>query len=200
MGGGGGGVTPLPFGLRWDREPVAWHAEGEDLTIEAGPQTDLFRDPQGAAPQLGAPRRIGDPPAGDWQLSARVAADLRSTFDAGALILWGGEREWAKLAFERSPQGAGIVVSVVTRGLSDDCNSTTVGGGHVWLRVARVGVAFAFHASGDGERWEFVRHFALDGAPAVCFLGQSPTGDGCAATFTAIRFRAVRLRDLRSGE
>jgi regulation of enolase protein 1 (concanavalin A-like superfamily) len=193
-------VKPLPFDLRWDCEPVAWHAEGEALTIEAGPKTDLFRDPQGGAPQLGAPRLIGDPPAGDWQLSARVAAHLRSTFDAGALILWAGEPEWAKLAFERSPQGAGMVVCVVTRGLSDDCNSTTVGGDHVWLRVARVGVAFALHASGDGERWDFVRHFALDGDPAVGFLAQSPTGDGCAATFTAIRFGTTRLRDLRSGE
>jgi regulation of enolase protein 1 (concanavalin A-like superfamily) len=193
-------VTLLPFDLRWELEPAAWRGDDRQLTIEAGPRTDLFRDPQGARPQLGAPRLIGDPPAGEWQLSARVAAHLRSTFDAGALILWAGEREWAKLAFERSPQGAGMVVSVVTRGLSDDCNSTMVGGDHVWLRVARVGAAFAFHASGDGERWDFVRHFALDADPAVGCLAQSPTGAGCAATFTAIRFGTTRLRDLRSGE
>jgi regulation of enolase protein 1 (concanavalin A-like superfamily) len=193
-------VNALPFDLRWDLEPVSSRADDDELTIQAGPNTDLFRDPQGAGPRLEAPRLIGDPPAGDWQLSARVAAHLRSTFDAGALILWAGEREWAKLAFERSPQGAGMVVSVVTRGLSDDCNSTTVDGGAIWLRIARVGTAFAFHASGDGERWDFVRHFALGGEPAVGFLAQSPTGDGCAATFTAIRFSAARLRDLRSGE
>jgi regulation of enolase protein 1 (concanavalin A-like superfamily) len=193
-------VNLLPFELRWDLEPVAWRGDEDGLTIEAGSQTDLFRDPQGAEPQLGAPRLIGDPPAGDWRLSARVTAHLRSTFDAGALILWAGEREWAKLAFERAPQGPGMVVSVVTRGLSDDCNSTTVEGDHVWLRIARVGAAFAFHASGDGERWEFVRHFGLGGEPAVGFLAQSPTGEGCAATFTDIRFGTARLRDLRSGE
>jgi regulation of enolase protein 1 (concanavalin A-like superfamily) len=172
----------------------------DPLTIEAGPQTDLFRDPQGADPQLGAPHRLIDAPDGDWQLSARVRADLRSDFDAGALILWADEHTWAKLAFERSPQGEGMIVSVVTRGLSDDCNSTVVDGDHVWLRISRVGAAFAFHASADGERWDFVRHFALDGDPKPGFEAQSPTGDGCAATFSEIRLRAARLRDLRSGE
>jgi uncharacterized protein len=191
----------LPFELLWDLEPVAWRADGEDgLSIEAGPRTDLFRDPQGADPKLGAPRLIGSPPDGDWQLSARVAARLQFTFDAGALILWAGEREWAKLAFERSPQGAGMVVSVVTRGLSDDCNSAAIDGDEVWLRIARVGPAFAFHASTDGARWDFVRHFAVGGKPDVGFLAQSPTGEGCAATFRDIAFASTRPRDLRSGE
>jgi regulation of enolase protein 1 (concanavalin A-like superfamily) len=172
----------------------------DSLTLEAGPRTDLFRDPQGAEPQLGATRRLVDTPASDWTLSARVQADLRATFDAGALILWADERSWAKLAFERSPQGDGMVVSVVTRGLSDDCNSTVVEGDAVWLRIARVGQAFAFHASADGERWDFVRHFALEGDPQAGFLAQSPTGEGLVATFSGIRVQPARLRDLRSGE
>jgi uncharacterized protein len=172
----------------------------ERLTLEAGPRTDLFRDPQGAEPQLGATRELVDPPDGDWMLSARVEAQLRSTFDAGALILWADERTWAKLAFERSPQGEGMIVSVVTRGLSDDCNSTVIDGDAVWLRIARVGEAFAFHASADGERWDFVRHFALAGDPRPGFSAQSPTGEGLVVTFSDIRFGAARLRDLRSGE
>jgi regulation of enolase protein 1 (concanavalin A-like superfamily) len=170
------------------------------LTIEAGPRTDLFRDPQGAEPQLGAARELVDTPEGDWMLSARVEAQLRSTFDAGALILWADERTWAKLAFERSPQGVGMIVSVATRGLSDDCNSTVVEGDAVWLRIARVGAAFAFHASADGERWEFVRHFALGAEPRAGFLAQSPTGDGLTATFSEIRLERTRLRELRNGE
>jgi regulation of enolase protein 1 (concanavalin A-like superfamily) len=172
----------------------------DPLRLEAGPRTDLFRDPQGADPQLGATRELLEPPAGEYTLSARVQAELRSTFDAGALILWADEHTWAKLAFERSPQGEGMVVSVVTRGLSDDCNSTVVRGDAVWLRIARVGDAFAFHASNDGERWDFVRHFALDGDPRPGFLAQSPTGVGLVATFSDIRLQAARLRDLRSGE
>ncbi len=72
---------------------------------------------------------------------------------------------------------------MVTRGHSDDCNSFTVDGDSVWLRVSRTGRAFAFHASLDGERWTFVRLFTLgeeeeSGAALVGFLVQAPTGRG----------------------
>ena len=170
------------------------------LRIEAGPRTDLFVDPGGAAPALDAPRLLGRV-EGDFQLSARVSAELRATFDAGALIVHRDDHTWAKLALERSPEGEGMIVSVVTRGLSDDCNGRVVPGGSVWLRIARRGGACALHASDDGRRWELVRHFALD-APdglAAGFLAQSPTGEGCAASFEDIRFAAVRLADLRDG-
>ena len=72
----------------------------------------------------------------------------------------------------------------------------------VWLRIARVGPAFAFHASTDGAAWSFVRHFALDGdgEPSVGFAAQSPKGDGCSVTFEQIAFDARRLDDLRSGD
>jgi regulation of enolase protein 1 (concanavalin A-like superfamily) len=94
-----------------------------------------------------------------------------------------------------------MVVSVVTRDVSDDCNSFVVDGDSVWLRIARLGPALAFHASLDGNRWSLVRHFALGSPsePSVGFLAQSPTGDGCAATFGRIEYRADRLEDLRSG-
>jgi regulation of enolase protein 1 (concanavalin A-like superfamily) len=93
-----------------------------------------------------------------------------------------------------------MVVSVVTRGVSDDCNSWPVDGDSIWLRVARLGRAFAFHASHDGMTWQLVRHFALDAEePAVGFLAQSPTGQGCAASFASIHYLPQRLADLRSG-
>ncbi|TXS51691.1 DUF1349 domain-containing protein, partial [Streptomyces sp. t39] len=73
------------------------------------------------------------------------------------------------------------VCTVVTRGHSDDANSFTVEGESVWLRVSRTGNAFAFHASTDGERWTFVRIFALGDeesarAALVGFMAQSPVG------------------------
>jgi regulation of enolase protein 1 (concanavalin A-like superfamily) len=76
-----------------------------------------------------------------------------------------------------------------------------VDGPSVWLRVARIGIAFAFHASTDGRQWRLVRHFALDGAPepSAGFLAQSPTGEGCAVAFEHISYRADTLGDLRSG-
>ena len=51
---------------------------------------------------------LGVPPAGDFQLSARVRVGFRSTFDAGVLLLWLDRAYWAKLCFEFSPQGDAI--------------------------------------------------------------------------------------------
>lgn len=196
-------LAAVPLPLRWLSSPARWSApDGVALTIEAGPRTDWFVDPLGAGePVVNAPALVGDP-RGDYLLSARVRVEFAATYDAGALVLFVHERAWAKLCLEYSPQGEPMVVSVVTRGSSDDSNSFVVEGGDVWLRIARTVPSFAFHASTDGERWQFVRHFALDATsePAVGFEAQSPTGEGCLATFEHIRYEARRLGDLRGGE
>jgi regulation of enolase protein 1 (concanavalin A-like superfamily) len=187
--------------LRWEVAPASWSLTDEQaLTIAAGARTDMFVDPQGAAATLNAPRLLGDV-AGDFMLSARVTVDFAATFDAGVLLLFAGERLWAKLCFEFSPQRQPMVVSVVTRDLSDDCNSFMVSGNQVWLRVARLGQAFAFHAAPNGAAWQLVRHFALGSTEpiAVGFVAQSPTGTGCSAVFDQIHFTPERLGDLRSG-
>ena len=169
--------------------------------MTAGPRTDWFVDPQQTSkPTLNAPALVGNA-SGDFVLRALVTVDFAGTYDAGVLFLHAGDSLWAKLCFEYSPQREPMVVSVVTRGVSDDCNSVVVDGNSVWLRIARIGAAFAFHASTDGKSWSFVRHFALEpgAVPSVGFAAQSPTGDGCRVTFEQIAYEAARLGDLRSG-
>lgn len=69
------------------------------------------------------------------------------------------------------------------------------------MRIARLGGAYAFHASNDGVRWELVRHFPFDAAEVqVGFEAQSPLGDGCTARFSEISFAARTLADVRNGE
>jgi hypothetical protein len=193
-------LPAFPAPLRWLNRPVAWQVDEPDaLTITAGAQTDLFLDPAGASRRTNAPALVGQV-AGDFTLSARVRAELAGTYDAGVLVLYGGDESWAKLCFELSPQGRPTIVSVVTRGRSDDCNSFEVDGGDLRLRVARVGPAYAFHAAvGDDGFWHLIRYFALDGDPAVGFLAQAPTGEGCTVRFEEIRYAATRLAELRDG-
>jgi uncharacterized protein len=191
----------VPFPLRWLSAPAAWSQSNGVLTVDAGPRTDWFIDPSGSsAPVRNAPALLGQV-SGEFVFSARVEVEFTTTFDAGVLVVHAGEHTWAKLCFERSPDAEPMVVSVVTGGASDDCNSAVVDGNSVWLRIARRGSAFAFHASTDGSRWRFVRHFAIDAGetPAVGFLAQSPLGDGCRARFDEISFEPRRLPDLRSG-
>lgn len=199
-------TLPLPA-LPFDLAPVpagSWRADPDGVVHgEGGPRTDIFIDPgsAGAESLLNAATALGEPPAGDYQLSARVTVDFAATFDAGVLLLWADERNWAKLCFEYSPAGQPMIVSVVNRGVSDDANAFDVTGDTAWLRVSRIGDAYAFHASTDGTAWHLIRVFALaDSAPAPVLVGleaQSPTGDGCEVRFDEIRFAAERLTDLR---
>jgi uncharacterized protein len=193
-------IKGVPMPLHWHGQPAAARTADDVLAIEAGPGTDWFADPATSSLKVSAPALLGSA-SGDFLLAARVEVAFAATYDAGALVLWRDDRTWAKLCFEYSPRAEPMVVSVVTRGESDDCNSVVIAGDAVWLRVARMGDAHAFHMSADGQRWLFVRHFRLGGPGPVSFgfEAQSPTGQGCWARFSRIRFDPGTLGDLRDG-
>jgi len=200
-------IPELPFPLDHEGSPRCEHAiERGALTLTSGAGTDMFIDPSGAETAPDAGRIVGVPPDGDFTLTARVTVDFATTFDAGVLLVYADERHWAKLCFELSPQQVPMAVTVVTRRMSDDCNSFEVTGRELWLRVTRIGRAWAFHASIDGRWWRLLRYFALAGKPGdlagqprVGFLAQSPTGPGCAATFDHIAWQLGAPTDLRDG-
>ena len=194
-------IPGLPRPLRW-LVPAPRHEQLADgaLTIDAGPRTDWFIDPGTGVSTRSAPALLMPAP-GTWQLAAFVSAAHRATFDAGVVFVYAGAETWAKLCLERSPQGDVMVVSVATRGVSDDCNSLSVDDRGLHLRVSRLETAFAFHCSDDGTEWRLVRYFGLGAVEEVevGFIAQSPTGEGCTATFRQITFRPELLTDLRSG-
>jgi regulation of enolase protein 1 (concanavalin A-like superfamily) len=200
-------LPPLPGELQWENDPLEWKVQSESrLVITAGPRTDWFMAPAGDQPQNdNAPSALFVPPDEHFILSAKVKVDFASDFDAGGLQARERDDLWAKLCFEYSPQGQPMIVSVVTRGVSDDCNSTPVAGNEVYLRLAclsRNAGAFAFHYSLDGRYWYFVRHFALGKLSHLRagLSSQSPTGEKCRALFSEIHYQARALKDLRNGE
>jgi uncharacterized protein len=199
----------LPFALEPDgAPPPGVRVTNGVLTLTAAGSTDMFIDPDdsgaGQSPSAGqipdAGRLVGLPPAGDFTLSTQVSVDFTSMYDAGVLLLHADERHWAKLCFEYSPQLVPTAVTVVTRETSDDSNSFEVTGSTLWLRIARSGGAWAFHASTDGSWWRLLRYFTLGRSLVrVGFLAQSPTGDGCTATFDQIEFGSGAPKNLRDG-
>jgi regulation of enolase protein 1 (concanavalin A-like superfamily) len=199
-------VPELPFDVSLSH-PEVWRCDADAVVAVAPAHTDFYRNPGGegsadAESMLNAATLLGTPPAGDFQLSARVAVDFRAQYDAGVLFVWIDEQNWAKFCFEFSPAAEPMVVSVVTRGVSDDANAFVVTDRSVWLRISRVDHAYAFHASTDARTWQFVRVFTLGPDLAdhqVGFEVQSPTGDGCSVTFDQIGFTQQRLADLRDG-
>jgi regulation of enolase protein 1 (concanavalin A-like superfamily) len=194
-------IPRIPVSLRWNGGSASSYLHSDDaLVIDAGPATDLFISPQRTEEALDAPRLLACA-EGDFQLSARVRAGLLRPHDGGGLLVWLNDRAWAKCALEMSVQGEAEIASVVTRGASDRASGFAVRGEHIWLRIARVGAAYAFHASLDGEYWRLIRHFALyaTDAPSYGFFAQSPTGARCSATFDRVTFEAKRLAQLRDG-
>jgi uncharacterized protein len=201
-------ISGIPFSLS-PSSAGAWQFDEQSSTLSATatPRTDVFIDPGGATTlnaesMLNAPTLLGTPPTGDFQFSARATVSFGATYDAGVLLLWIDEQHWGKLCFEFSPAREPMIVSVVTRGVSDDANAFVVSGRSVWLRVSRMDHAYAYHASTDGQHWRMIRFFRIaessDG-DKIGFEAQSPTGDGCRVVFDRIRFVAERLGELRDG-
>jgi regulation of enolase protein 1 (concanavalin A-like superfamily) len=201
-------VPELPFPLTAS-QPGVWGRDDDDGAVlaNAPAHTDLYINPGGeesvdAESMLNAATLLGVPPEGDFQLSARITVDFKSQYDAGVLLLWLDKRHWAKFCIEFSPAAEPMVVSVVTREVSDDANAFTVPDRSVWLRVSRIDQVYAYHASTDGLTWRLIRVFTLGpdvSRHRIGFEAQSPTGDGCAVTFTDVRFAARRLAELRDG-
>lgn len=194
-------IPNLPYSLQWLNQPRSWKLSPElQLTIEAPARTDWFIDPQGAVNISNAPALLF-PTSGPCILSAQVSAKHEATYDAGVLMVYEGPLAWAKLCLERSPQGVPTVVSVVTKGVSDDCNAFAVSG-PAYFRISRLEKAYAFHVSENGTQWSLIRYFRLEDNQnaQMGFLAQSPTGAGCTVSFQDIRFEERLLADIRSGE
>ena len=75
----------------------------------------------------------------------------------------------AKCCFELTDFGTHAAVSVVTKnGESDDANGCDIERQNfAYLRVCRVGRAFSFHYSLDGEHFHMIRYFLMKEAESV---------------------------------
>ena len=173
-------VPEVPFALA-PSSPGVWRRDEQTgaVVANAPAHTDLYINPGGvdsgdAESMLNAATLLGTPPTGDFQLSARVTVDFAAQYDAGVLLLWIDERHWAKFCFELSPAAEPMVVSVVTRDVSDDANAFVVSDRSVWLRMSRLDHVYAFHASTDARAWSLIRVFTLGAARTITGLVSRP--------------------------
>lgn len=195
-------ISSLPAPLHWHGVPQSWELTGKNvLSITAGQRSDWFIDPGGTANVRNAPALLFKA-AEVCQFSAQVTANAAAKFDAGVLVAYHADTLWGKLCLEMNPQGQLSIVSVVTKGVSDDCNSVPVDGNSIYLRIAKFEQAYAFHYSHDAKTWNLVRYFSLGATQdaEIGFIAQSPVGDGCSASFSEIVYLPEKLNDIRSGE
>jgi len=194
-------IADLPGVSEWKDTPASSKMEDGRLTIAAGGSTDWFISPLNGESHTNAPLLLFEP-AEDFVLTAKLDVEFGTPWDAGLLMVYADDTHWAKLALEMSVYGEPTIVTVVTRGVSDDCNSAPVRGGSIWYRIAKTGPAIAFYASPDGRSWKMVRAFSLGASPGlrVGFGAQSPAGNKGSATFSEIRYGARKIRDIFKGE
>jgi len=196
-------LPSIPGELQWKNQSLDWNiGPDNNLSILAGKNTDWFNDPAGNYTCDSAPSALFTPPDTNFILSVKVTVNFASAFDAGVIQIRGSKERWAKFGFEYSPQLQPMIVSVVTRGASDDCNSAIIDGREVYLRMSLTPQTIAFHYSREGHYWHLVRYFTLGQMKdlQVGFSSQSPTGQKCNTVFSEISYRAGMLRDNRSGE
>jgi regulation of enolase protein 1 (concanavalin A-like superfamily) len=191
-------IPGLPGPLTWQNSPRTWNVDSKnELTISSNPKTDWFVDPFDGTVAKTAPILLFTP-GPDYVLSARVTVQFTTKWDAGALMLWGDDHHWAKLSYEFSPDQKPTLVTVVTRGLSDDCNSLSLAGDSVYLRIAKSGNTYVFYFATDGKNWQILRTFSLDTELPIRagFESQSPEGSGAIAKFSGITYDPHRISNI----
>jgi regulation of enolase protein 1 (concanavalin A-like superfamily) len=196
-------MAGMPASFHWHAEPEAWQIDEDgSLSVRAGPKTDFFNDPASGARVATAPCALMETAEPSFVLSVQVAVVAQSTFDAGLIFVRTQHDHWAKFCVEQSPAGDPTIVSVVTRGVSDDCNHAVLRAPQAYLRVAKTRRTVAFHYSVDGTHWQLARYCSL-GEPErlqIGWVAQSPVGEGCEAAFRHFSYRTGELANLRDGQ
>ncbi len=189
----------LGNGLAWVREPVDWSFSERGLQIVPEEKTDFYRPFGGGGNDNAA--LLAKSVEGDFTIVTRAETQLVGFGDAAAVTVRAGEAQWAKLCLERSPTGETSAVSVVTDPWSDDANNE-LAPAEIWLRITRKGNVFGMHYRVDGQRWRFVRTFAMEATPQllVGIHAQAPFVGGCRVNFTHLELSREPVADFRSGE
>jgi regulation of enolase protein 1 (concanavalin A-like superfamily) len=192
----------LPSTFHWRNNPAVWTAKDGVLTIKAGEKTDWFISPIDGKASANSPIMLF-PAATDFSLSSKVTVDFRAQWDAGVLAVYADETHWAKFCFEKTVEQKPAIVSVVTRGLSDDSTAMPIDGNSVYMKIAKSGQAIFLYYSTDGTKWTVVRAFSLGPASQslqIGFSAQSPVGAGSTTTFTDVQYKPNAVANLWTGE
>ncbi len=189
-------------GFRWMNKPENLQISGNSIQVTAGKETDFFNNPEDLTIAATAPLLYREA-AGDFVATALVQPDFSSVWNAAALIVHIDSANWIKFAFENSDATGPGIVSVVTKGVSDDANGPVLDGREaIWLRIIRKGDIYALHWSEDGREFKMARLSSLpgNGVVKIGMEAQSPTGETAKHTFLYFSLEERTVGDLRKGE
>ncbi|HBK87968.1 MAG: DUF1349 domain-containing protein [Cyclobacteriaceae bacterium] len=177
--------------------------EDQHLVISSPPKSDYFNEPDESARYGNAPillTRLDNTVPFTW--TATILPVFTTTYDAGAIYLYVDSGHWLKFAFEQDERGNKRIVTVRTRGTSDDNNHDIISQEAIDLKISSDGKSIGFYYSTDHTNWQVVRVFKND-YPGQLWLGisaQSPWGEGNKVTFSNCALTPGSIKDFRKGE
>ncbi|MBI3218601.1 MAG: DUF1349 domain-containing protein [Bacteroidetes bacterium] len=194
-------MAAIPHALQWEIKPLSYSQKSGELVIVAGEKTDMFRDPNVTYNTDNAPKLLFKADE-NFVLTAAIEHSFTNKWDGGALVIKADSLHWIKFCFEKDYTGARRVVSVVTKNISDDCNSVELNANKVYYKIAKADNVITLYYSTNGNKWFLVRHLQFDVKSdlKVGFLAQSPTGTRCEVKFSNISYQAKKIKDPYLGE
>lgn len=194
-------IKSIPVPLTWSNKPNNYFIKSNTLTIVAGEKTDMFRDPNVTYNTDNAPKLLFQP-ADNFVLTTSIQHSFLNKWDGGAIVLIEDNLHWIKFCFEKDYKGAKRVVSVVTKDISDDCNSIEIKNNKVYYKLAKADNVITLYTSNDGKNWLLIRHLQFNNTKPlkVGFLAQSPTGKNCQVRFSDINYQVKKISDPYSGQ
>jgi uncharacterized protein len=194
-------LNGIPHPLVWDNKPLQCTIKKGQLHITAGAKTDMFRDPNVTYNTDNAPKLLFDADD-DFVLSTGIQHAFVNKWDGGAIVLIEDSLNWIKFCFEKDYTGAKRVVTVVTKDISDDCNSAAIASNKVYYKIAKADNVITMYYSTDNKQWLLIRHLQFNNKKRikVGFLAQSPTGNKCDVVFSNIQYTKKKIKDPYMGE
>lgn len=189
-------------GLTWANDPLSFQITDSTLIVDVAKGTDFFYNPEDGSIVATAPflhKKI----KGDFVAKALVQPDFSAQWNAVALMVHIDSLNWIKFAFENSDATGPSIVTVVTKGTSDDANGVILEDqDRIWLAMARKNDIYSMHWSKDGKDYKMARLTAMPDSSEVK-IGlemQSPVGEKATHLlhFFEIENRTVdHLRELK---
>ena len=182
-------------------EPSSFDVQDGSLQITVAKGTDFFNNPEDSSVVESAPFLYQEV-AGDFVAKAVVQPDFSAQWNALSMMVYLDSLNWIKFAFENSDATGPSIVTVVTKGTSDDANGVILDStSTVWLAIARKANIYSMHWSTDGDTYQMARLTSMRSHQSVKIgvEAQSPVGDSAAHQvhyFELVEKTVENLRDI----
>ncbi|WP_083729357.1 DUF1349 domain-containing protein [[Flexibacter] sp. ATCC 35208] len=187
-----------------DADSLALVKDSGKIEFRVGEKKDYFNDPDGKLSDNTAPLLLSQVDnTKPFTLTVKVTPNFTQTgtYNAGVLYIYVNDSLYQKQCFEQDERGKHRVVTVRTKGTSDDNNHDIVEQGFVYMKISSDTKTVASYYSLDNQNWQMVRLYKND-YPQTIWVGistQCPIDTGTTSNFEDIRLDQHSVSDFRMG-